>query len=126
MDHFEGTDGEIIPVSVSVRGNLVRVNSAVFRLVKTRGDGDCLFHCFDMMDRRDNGVCFYRKMTDTPVEWGDHRSIRIYAEITNRTIYVVIPGLDQSFVEVYRSSSLPASEEFILFMNNHFDFLQRA
>ena len=64
-------------------------------------------------------------MTDTPVDWGDSRSIRIYAEISNRNVYVVMPGSPQGFVEVYMASRSPASEEFLLFRDSHFDYLQR-
>lgn len=122
----ETTDGEMFPVDVVFTGNTVTVNSVAFRVVKARGDGDCLFHCFDMIDGRDNGPSFYRKMTDTPADWGDHRSIRIYSEITNRNIFVVIPGRDQAFVEAFRTSSRPRSSEFLLFSEDHFDLLKRV
>lgn len=119
-------DGSIHPAVVKVRGRAVSVNNARFRVAPVRGDGDCLFHCFDLADGLRNGPAFYRKMTDTPRGWGDTRSIRIYSEITNRNVYVVIPGKTQGFVEAYTPSPRPASEEFLLFRDSHFDYLQRV
>lgn len=118
-------DGSIHTAAVKVRGDIVSVNAARFRITPVRGDGDCLFHCFDLADGLRNGPGFYRKMTDTPRDWGDTRSIRIYAETTNRNVYVVIPGKTQGFVEAYTPSRRPVSEVFLLFRDSHFDYLQR-
>ena len=118
-------DGSIHAAEVKVRGGSVTVNNARFRIQPVLGDGDCLFHCFDIADGLRNGPGFYRKMTNTPREWGDSRSIRIYAEITNRSVFVVIPGKIQAFVEFFKPSPNPVSEVFFLFRDSHFDYLHR-
>ena len=121
-------DGTVHPAEVRVRRDVVAVNDARFRITRVRGDGDCLFHCFDRIDGMRNGPAFYRKMTDTPRGWGDTRSIRVYSEITNRNVYVVMPGSPRGFgfVEVFKASRRPASEEFLLFRDSHFDHLERV
>lgn len=118
-------DGTVHPAEVRVRRDTVAVNNARFRIVRVPGDGDCLFHCFDAIDGRRHGPAHYRRMTRTPRDWGDTRSIRMYSRATNRSVFVIMPGQSQGFVEAFRAPRAPAPETFLLFRDSHFDCLER-